>query len=232
LNRGPEVGWSAPVVVASMGAAPVLLAVWVVVERRSPAPLVPLHYLSRRNFALPIANQFFTNFAYMGGFIITPDLLQKVLGMSGPESGDVSIVRPLTFAVAGPVAGWLTLRVGERTSGVFGSSLLVASMLAFAQVGADSGLVPVVLALGLSGIGMGAAAPAMAASVANAVENHDLGIAGAAQQMLTTLGTTTGTQVLFTVQQSRAAGGLEESFQAAYLVGAAVCVLGLVAAVF
>ena len=125
LNRGPESGWSSPVVVGGFLLTPVLLVAWVVVERRSPAPLLPLHYLGRRNFAFPMANQFCTNFAYMGGFILTPQLLQEVLDMSVSGSGYVGILRPLTFAIAGPVAGWLTLRVGERKSSVFGSTLLV-----------------------------------------------------------------------------------------------------------
>jgi MFS family permease len=232
LNRGPESGWSSPVVIAGFVLSPVLIALWVVVERRSPAPLLPLHYLGRRNFAFPMANQFFTNFAYMGGFILTPQLLQEVQEMSLSASGYVGILRPLTFAIAGPVAGWLTLRVGERQSSVFGSTLLVASMLVFATVGAASGLTPVFIALALSGIGMGATAPAMAASIANAVEDRDLGVVGAAQQMISTLGVVAGTQILFTVQQSQAPNGLAGSFSTAYLVGAFVCVFGVVAAAF
>lgn len=232
LNRGPESGWSSPVVIGGFLLAPALLVAWVVVERRSPAPLLPLHYLGRRNFAFPMVNQFCTNFAYMGGFILTPQLLQEVLDMSVSGSGYVGIVRPLTFAIAGPLAGWLTLRVGERKSSVFGSTLLVLSMLVFATVGTASGLAPVFLALALSGIGMGATAPAMAASIANAVEDHDLGVVGAAQQMISTLGVVAGTQILFTVQQSQAPNGLAGSYQAAYLVGAFVCVFGVVAAAF
>ena len=37
-------------------------------------------YVRRRNFSFAIATQFFTNFAYMGGFIITPLFLESVFG--------------------------------------------------------------------------------------------------------------------------------------------------------
>jgi MFS family permease len=232
LNRGPVDGWSSPMVVGGFVLAPVLLAAWVWVERRAPAPLFPLEYLRRRNFAFPIANQFLTNFAYMGGFIITPVLLQQVMDLSIAESGYVSIVRPLTFAVAGPVAGWLALRSGERRMGVIGTSLVAGSMVLFAVGSTSGGIALVLMALALSGVGMGAASPAMAASVANAVADHDLGIAGAAQQMVATLGTVTGIQVLFTVQEAGAASGLEGSFRLAYLVGAAACLAGVAAAAF
>lgn len=232
LNRGPDAGWTSPVVLAGFALAPVLLVVWVRVERRVAQPLFPLEYLRERNFAAPIANQFFTNFAYMGGFIITPLLLQDVLGLSIAESGYVSIVRPLTFAIAGPVAGWAAVRVGERSAGVFGSTLLLLSMLVFATVGTESTLAPVFVALALSGVAMGAASPAMAASVANAVRDHDLGIAGAAQQMVSTLGTAAGTQVLFTVQEAQQHNGLAQSFHAAYLVGAVAAAVAVAASVF
>ena len=43
-------------------------------------PLLPLRYLRRRNFTFAIATQSFTNVAYMGGFILTPLLLENVIG--------------------------------------------------------------------------------------------------------------------------------------------------------
>ena len=46
----------------------------------SAHPLLPLAYLRRRNFSFAIATQFFTNFAYMGGFVITPLFLESVFG--------------------------------------------------------------------------------------------------------------------------------------------------------
>lgn len=233
LNRGPEVGWAHPVVVGSFLLAPVAAATWVVVERRVVDPLVPLRYLRRRNFVLPISNQFLTNFAYMGGFILTPALLQDVMGLSVATTGYVTIARPLSFAVAGPVAGWWAMRVGERRNAVLGSAAIVASMLMLASVGPASAVVLVVVALALSGLGMGGNAPAMAATVANSVDDHDLGIAGATQQMASTLGTVAGIQIMFTVQASLAStAGLAPSFSRAYLVGAAACAAGVAAAWF
>ncbi len=233
LNRGPELGWAHPAVVGSFLLAPVAAAAWVAVERRVPDPLVPLEYLRRRNFALPIGNQFLTNFAYMGGFILTPALLQDVMGLSVASTGYVTIARPLSFAVAGPLAGWWAMRVGERRNAVLGSAAIVVSMLMLASVTADSAVAIIVVALALSGVGMGGTAPAMSATVANAVEDHDLGIAGATQQMASTLGTVAGIQIMFTVQASLASTtGLAPSFSRAYLVGAVVCAVGVAAAWF
>ena len=58
-------------------------------------------------------------------------------------------------------------------------------------------------ALALSGIGLGCSSPALAASIANAVDERDLGVAGAFQQMMTQLGVVVGIQVMQTVSVVR-----------------------------
>lgn len=233
LNRGPEWGWASPGVVAAFALAPAAFAAFVAVERRVASPLVPLRYLRRRNVAVPMAAAGLTQFAYMGGFILTPLLLQDVLGYGETRTGLLAIARPLTFAVTGPLAGWLALRVGERRSAVAGGLVVVASMVALSGVGPGSSDVAVVVALGLSGLGLGAAAPALAASVANAVDERDLGVAGAAYQLAAQVGIVAGIQVMQTVQVTREpAAGLVGSYGDAFLVGGLVCALGAAVTAF
>ena len=233
LNRGPVLGWSSPLVDAMFLAAPLLLVAFVRVERRKAYPLIPLAYFRRRNFAFPIVNQFFTNFAYMGGFIVTPFLLQNVLGYGPAHSGLVSIARPLAFSIAGPIAGYYTVRVGERTNAVLGAVVLVASMLVLATVGVGSTDLFIMAGLALSGIGMGTASPAIAAAIANSVDEADLGVVSAAQQMVSQVGVVAGIQILLTVQAAREpVVGAAASYHAAYLVGAGAAAIGVVLAAF
>ncbi len=245
LNRGPEVGWASPIVLVCAALVPVALVVFVAVERDRDDPLLPLAYLRRRNFTFPVVNQFFLNFAYMGGFIITPLLLQDVFGFGEARAGLLSIARPLAFTLAGPLAGYLAVRTGERFNAAVGSAALVASMLGLAAVAQDSSQVWIVAVLALSGVGMGMAGPAMTAALANAVDERDLGVATAFQQMCSHVGTVVGTQLLLTVQLALApvlvADGvrtpdalsqLEWSYHWAYLVGAVAAMAALVAALF
>ena len=233
LNRGPLLGWEHPVVIAGFVWAPIGIALFIWRQARFAYPLIPLTYVRRRNFALPIATQMFTNFAYMGGFIMTPLLLQDVLGYGETRTGLLSISRPLLFAIAGPIAGYVAVRVGERNAGVFGAACVAASMVGMSLVSESSTDLLIVGALGLSGIGLGASSPAMAASIANAVDERDLGIAGAAQQMMSQVAVVTGIQILQTIQTARVDDvGTVSSYSQAYLVGAAVAALGVVTAFF
>lgn len=233
LNRAPAWGWSHPLVVAGLVAGPLLGAAFVVVERRSPHPLVPLDYFGRRNFSFPILYLFCTNFAYMGGFAITPLLLQEEFGYGETYTGWLLIARPLVFAIAGPVAGYVTLRIGERAAGLVGGSAIVLSMLALAAVEPGVGDWLVVLSLALSGLGMGTGTPAMAAAIANSVEEEHLGIAGAAQQMGNQVGVVIGIQVMQSIQEGRAgAVGALNAYGEAFLAGGLVAGIGVLMAGF
>lgn len=228
LNRGPEWGWGSPIVIAGFCLGPLAGLAFVLAERRAAEPLLPLAYLRRRNFAFAIGAGALSNFAYLGGFILAPLLLAKVYGYDESRISWMVIARPLTFSITAPLAGYLAVRLGERTSAVVGTLCVVASMFVFASLTKSSADLVIIGALVLSGAGLGISSPSLAASVGNAVEEHDLGIASAAQQVMMQIGTVAGIQVMVTVQAARQASvGLVESFRDAYLLGAAVAFLAV-----
>jgi len=110
---------------------------------------------------------------------------------------------------------------------------VVASMVALASVAPGSSDLVIVFSLALSGIGIGCASPALAASIANSVDERDLGVAGAFQQMMTQLGVVVGIQVMQTVSvvRERTVGEVD-AYGEAYLVGAGVALLGFATAWF
>ena len=222
INRGPSWGWSSPAIVAGFALAPIAVVAFLVIERRVPSPLLPLAYLRRRNFTFAIATQCCTNFAYMGGFVITPLFLGSVFDYPETRVGGLMIARPLAFAIAGPLAGYAAVRVGERTSAVTGAVFVVASMVALSSVAPGSSDLVIIGALALSGIGLGCSSPSLAASIANAVDERDLGVAGAFQQMMTQLGVVLGIQLMQTVAVVREdAVGEVAAYGEAYLLAAA-----------
>lgn len=233
INRGPLWGWSDPLIIAGFVLAPLGVLAFAVIERRIEHPLLPLAYLKQRNFSFAIVTQSFSNFAYMGGFVITPLFLESVFDYPETRVGVLMIARPLAFAITGPLAGYVAVKVGERTSAVVGSAFVVASMVALAAVAPGSSDLIIVGSLALSGIGLGCSSPALAASIANAVDERDLGVAGAFQQMMQQLGVVIGIQIMQTVSVVREpAVGEVGAYGEAYLVGGFVAALGLIAALF
>ncbi len=229
LTIGSRVGYSSPVVVSLLVTAPLLLWWFVRIEARTTDPLLPLRFFRRRNFSASLVAQFCSNFAYMGGFIVTPLLVQSRFGFTVAATSWAMACRPLTFSLSAPGSGYLAARVGERRAGLTGTALLVASMLIFVVAVMTDTVGLVFAGLALSGLAMGASMPSLVTVVANTVDVSDLGVANAAQQMVGQIGTVAGIQLLSTIN-----GGSADAtpFAAAYLVGAIVAGLGVVAAGF
>jgi len=236
LNRGPVLGWRSTFVLAAFVLCGITGIVLILVERRVPDPLVPLHYLRQRNFAFPIGAQMFSNFAYLGGFFLSPLLLEEVYGHGESAAGLLVIPRPLTFSLVAPVAGYVAVRIGERSAAVTGTICVVLSMGVFALTGKNTGVALVEVALVLSGIGLGVSSPSIASSMANVFDQSALGTAAATQQLMTQISTVAGIQVIQTVQSSQARGlhgyALLPSFHVAFIVGGIVAIGGVVCASF
>ena len=231
VNQGPKWGWASAASVLCFGAGVLSLVMFVRIEKRVADPLIRLDWLRTRNVVWPVLSQTLTNFSYMGAFILAPQVLEKGLALSESTTGLLIIARPLTFSLIAPLAGFVTIRVGERSSGVVGACGVIASMVCWAFVGGDTSLWFVAVALGLSGAGLGIALPALTSLTANAVDQADLGVAGAMQQLMSQLGAVVGTVVLTTISIDGAEGNLGP-YQHAFVVAAFVAALGGAAAWF
>ncbi len=187
------------------------IAAFVFVEQRVDDPLIPPGYWLMRGFVVPTMVLTLLFAAYMGSFVLTPLMLQSTaFGFTAAQVGLTIACRPLLFAVTGPIAGSLAPRLGDRVLAQFGTFCVAVCMFMLSLAQPGRSLLFVAAALGIAGIGAGASAPVMSARVANTVPDEDLGVAGAAQQMLQQFGLVVGIQVLLAVKVA-AAGSSDEA---------------------
>jgi DHA2 family methylenomycin A resistance protein-like MFS transporter len=204
--------------------------------------LVPTTYWRRRNFMFPMGTKTFSSFAYFGGFFLFPLLMEQVYGYSVSQVGFISVARPLLFAISAPIAGYMTVRTGERTASLFGTGSLLLSMILFATLRPSAGLFIVLVALALSGLGMGVSMPATSATMSNELAASEYGVMSAAQLLATQVGEVAGIQAVLTIQESiaRRSGlsnvqhstALLHSFSVPFWVGAGVAALAVFCALF
>jgi MFS family permease len=194
----------------------------VAIERRVTVPLVPLAFFRSRDITSSLLGAFLSSAAYMGAFFLASLLMVKQFGYSLTSAVPILSIRPALFALASPLGGWLTGRAGSRTSAVAGCLVLAAGLTGLAVGAAASSLV-VVIVVGflLQGIGFGLLRPAISTALANAVDERDLGMAGAAERLTGQLGIAFGITVVATVYGSEI-----DHFPAAFAVGAAFALLG------
>ncbi|HYZ92047.1 MAG TPA: MFS transporter [Actinomycetota bacterium] len=234
LNRwGAEVGWARTDVLVPLALAPLFAGMFVLVERRAAEPLLRLDYFGRRNVAVPILIQGIAVIPYMGTFFLTPFLLQDVLGYDNTRTALALLPRPLSNSIMSALAGYITVRIGERVSAVGGTAVMAAGLVVLAGVGQHSSFGHVVLALVLTGMGLGVSMPGLASSVANSVEERDFGSISAAQEMVFMVGNVLGMQGLQTIWATRArVVGEVAAYNDTFIIGAVIAIAATVLALF
>lgn len=226
LTLGDSEGFGSWRVLVPLAIAPLGFALFVGAERRSAAPLLPLELLRRRNFSAPVIASAFTGAAYMGGFVLAPLTLRSIFGYSLSATALILIIRPVVYSASSPIGGRIAVRVGERATAVAGSASLAFSLGLFAVSVLSESMPLFIVGSFLQGLGHGLNRPSISASLANAVPQHDLGIAAASERMMFQVGASFGITVLTVIY-----GGTGEAgdFATAYVVGALLALVCVVA---
>jgi MFS family permease len=189
LVRGNQAGWGDVEVVGALVAGVLLVAAFVVWERRAREPMLPMAFFRDRSFAAGNAAIFLTFASLFAAVFFYAQLLQTGLGFGPLGAGLRLMPWTATFLTVAPGAGALADRIGERPLMVSGLAMQAAGM-AWLAVIAEPGmpyshmLAPLVLA----GVGVSMAIPAAQNSVVGAVAAEAVGKAAGANSMMRELG--------------------------------------------
>ena len=178
LIRQPEAGWSSPEVWAVGLAGILLLVAFVVHEKRTSAPMLPLELFSRRNFLFGNLQ----TFAMYGGlgatFFFLTLFLQQVAGYDALEAGLATIPTTLVMFALSKRAGRLADRFGPRLFmglGPLVSAVGIALMLRLDEdIAYWTELFPAILVFSL---GLVATVAPLTATVLADADEHNAGIA-------------------------------------------------------
>jgi EmrB/QacA subfamily drug resistance transporter len=147
ISEVPENGWfsTATLLFGTLGT--LFIACFVVAERRSFAPLVPLGVLKKPAVVVPNAAIFLQSMVGIAWLYVLTLYLQEVLGHSALAAGLLFI--PMTFAsvVAAPLAGRLVTKVGVRTTAASGLVLVATGLLLMTPMSLGGGLIFVLLGM-------------------------------------------------------------------------------------
>jgi MFS family permease len=227
LSMADTWGLTHPALLACAVLAPVALWGFLRIERRVAHPLLQLGWFRQRNVTAPIITETFQSGSYFGGFVLAPLVLQDVFAYSARETAWILVVRTFAFTLASPAGGRLGAQLGERTMATFGATLVTAAMAIIAAGVAVESLAVALTGLVLQGAGYGLGRPSISSTVANAVPLGDVGIVTATLRMLQQLGNAFGITVMTVLY-----AGTTDALAQAYVAGAALALVGTVAASF
>ena len=176
LIEGPQGG--AAVVTAVAGAVGVAAFVgFLIAERRSAAPMLPLDIFSRQFTAANLVT--FVIYAALGGvFFLLVAFLQISLGYSPIAAGAASLPVTLLMLCLSPSSGTLAQRIGPRFPLTAGPLLVAAGMLLMTRIEpGDSYVASVLPAVIVFGVGLTLVVSPVTATVLAAASDRYSGIA-------------------------------------------------------
>jgi EmrB/QacA subfamily drug resistance transporter len=244
LLRASEVPWGSRSVVLSLIGGGLLLGAFVVVERTTREPLVPLRFFSNRTrVTANVVTLFFTS-AFFTYFFLQTLYLQQVLQWSALKTGLAYIPVGVGIGAAIGLGTALMPKIGARWLLTVGFALAGTGLLLVSQITTTSEYVSGVLpGMVVLAIGAGLSFPAFGIASLHEVSGQDASLASGVQNAVQQVGGAIGLAVLATIAlrhtSHAAASGVDQATAAvdgyalAFRVAAVVVFLGaIVAAVF
>lgn len=232
LIEAPTRGWSDPLVVAGLGAGVIAGAVFVVAERSSAGPMLPLKLFRARQFAVTNGVTFLVYAALGGVLFLLPTTLQVVGHYSPLESGAALLPLTAIMLVLSSRSGRLATRIGPRLQMSVGPLVCGAGIALLYRVGGDPSYVSVVLpAVVVLGLGLATTvAPLTTTALGSAPADH-AGLASAVNNDFARVGSLVAVAVLPALSGISGASYLHRvalagGFRHAMLVSALCCGAG------
>lgn len=212
LVQGPENGWASANIRYSLLLAAVSFILFLIIEKKSNDPLIPLRLFKNKSLVAGIT----ITFIYMGTFGALPYfetvLFQNVLGYNALQTGLAFIV-PSVFIFAGTQMGArLSNRMGTRNALLSGCVIgIVGTIMMTMGAHATSSYYQIVPGLIVSGLGQGIVWTAMWIAAATGVSHDEQGIASGMASTTLNVGNAIGLAVLIALANAGLnSGGLDE----------------------
>ncbi|MGW4770273.1 MFS transporter [Nocardia sp. NPDC004278] len=200
FSRAAEDGWLAGSTLGLLIVGVALLIAFVVIERRSTNPLLPLHIPGEINRGGAFIAALLIPIAMFAMFLFLSYYFQITLGYSSLKAGFAFLPFPAGIAISAGVTSALLPKLGPRPLMVAGAALGVLGLVWLAQLSfGDSYAATVLPAEVLIALGMGPLFVGMQTVALHQVEEEDSGVASALLNAAQQVGGAVGTALLTTI---------------------------------
>jgi len=203
--NGNDAGWTSTQTLGFLGAAAVLLALFLAIEARVRAPLMPLRLFRLRNVATANVVGILWSAAMFAWFFVSALYLQLVLGYSAMQVGLAFLPANLIMAAFSlGISARMVMRFGIRVPLAAGFALTAAGLALFALSPADGSFALHVLpGMTLLGIGCGMAMNPVLLAAMSDVPQNESGLASGVVNTAFMMGGALGLAVLASLADAR-----------------------------
>jgi MFS family permease len=221
--QGADDGWGSLTVVGSFVVAAVFLVLFVLVERRSTAPLLQLDLFTNRIFVGSAIVTVIGMFAYLGTAYSTSIRLSAIQGYSPLKTAIGFVCLNIMGVVLFPVSARMIERHNPGWTLAAGMGLIGVGDLVLAAIPATHlSIAAIAVPLLVVGAGFKLSVTSITVVAVNGVPTDKAGMASGATSMLRDFGLTLGPAVIGAVALSRAANEISAKVAASPKLAAAV----------
>ncbi|MET8636659.1 DHA2 family efflux MFS transporter permease subunit [Streptomyces sp. NPDC004096] len=209
---GTTWGWGSAQTVGLAVLGVVLLAAFVLVERRAAEPVLPLKLFRVRTFTLSAVISFIVGFAMFGAMTYLPTFLQIVHGITPTLSGVHMLPMVAGMLLSSTGSGQIVSRTGRwKVFPLAGTGITTIGLLLLHQLDEHSSTAEMSVYFFVFGLGLGLVMQVLVLIVQNAVPYEDLGVATSGATFFRSIGASFGVAIFGTIFASRLGGGLAEA---------------------
>ena len=232
LNKGADLGWTSSSVLGLMAGALIFMAVFILIERRSPHPMLDLNLFRVPLFSTSTLGAILNYICLFSITFLMPFYLIQGRGLNPAQAGLLLTVQPVMMAIAAPVSGAFSDRIGSRLPGMIGMGVLAVGLLLLSRLDAESGLWLAVLGLVVAGTGTGMFISPNTSALMGAAPRDRQGIASGVLATARNFGMVLGIGLAAAIFTTHLAMNTTEAFYAGidrgFLVASGIAVLAVV----
>lgn len=188
--------WGSPTIIGLFVGAAVALGVFVWVENRAAAPILPIRLFGSPVFTVCCVLSFVVGFAMLGAMTFLPTFMQYVNGVSATTSGLRTLPMVVGMLITSTGSGSVVGRTGRyKIFPVVGTALMTLAFLLMSTMdGSTSALLQSVYLL-ILGAGIGLSMQVLVLIVQNTSNFEDLGVATSGVSFFRTIGSSFGAAI-------------------------------------
>ncbi|AZM62594.1 MULTISPECIES: MFS transporter [unclassified Streptomyces] len=234
ISQTEAEGWTAAATLVPLAAGLALIALFLLVEARSKAPLMPLGLLRLRSVASANVAMFLSGSAMFCMWFFMTLYAQNVLGYTPLEAGLALVPSSLAVILGSKLAPRLMRTAGPRTVAVFGTLVSLTGFGWQSTMTADGAYLTAIMFPGiLMMLGAGLAATPLAALATSGAAPEEAGLVSGLVNTSRTMGGSLGLAVMSTIAAAHTAGvetpeALTDGYALVFGVGTVVLAAGAV----
>ena len=233
-------GWLSPITIGCLAAAAALMALFLVIETRVPAPLVPLRIFRINSVRSGDIVAAFAGAGIFPFFYFVTLYMQQVLGYSALRTGIAFLPFSITLITSSIIVSRLLTRIGVKQLLVGALFVMAAGLYLMSPLKASWSYLNLLVPLELTAIGFGISIVPLTVAALSGLSHRESGLGSGLLNAFRQIGGAVGLAILATVAANRTSGlvadgnapriALSDGFATAFLIaGSLVVVAGLCA---